>query len=150
MSTYDLSQHGNLPSGAQARFARDGNVYVIARALADGDGNLVSASHPLPTQQIAGAESAVTYGAMQTAAMGNGSAVIVVPANADRRQLIITNVSETTGYLSIGDDAVTTTTYTYVLDPDDTLVFTAPLSTQAIWAADVSADDQNLVYQEAM
>ena len=91
----------------------------------------------------------LTYGAIQTRSMGNAGPTIIVPGNNARRGLIITNISDTVGFLCIGSAAgLTTTTYTLRLAPTETLVFSEPLSAQTIHAV-CGAADKEVAYQEA-
>ncbi len=139
MADIELRQNQQLPAATKTKYVDFGDgthgLKVATQSSAD-------APYIEPTP--------ITYGAIQVSAMGNGASAQIVPTNTNRRGLIITNVSDTTGYLSIGDNAVTSTNYTFILNQQETLIFEEPITTQAIWAADVSAADKNLVYQEGV
>lgn len=91
-----------------------------------------------------------TFGALATAAMGNGAVAEVVPANAARVALWMTNVSDTAGYFSFGDGTgLTTAAYLFRLLPGQTISIEMPLSRQAITSAAIGQAAKNVCYQEA-
>lgn len=94
-------------------------------------------------------QSALTFAVIVTETMGNTTPLAVIPANTARRELIITNISDTTGYFSIGDEAnLTVTNYTLSLTAGETYIFTDLISTQAIYAV-CGAAGKDIAYQEA-
>jgi hypothetical protein len=96
------------------------------------------------------ASSAIVFGDINTVAAGNGVAAVVVAANANRRALIITNVSDTTIFIGINDNVnLILTAWTFELNPGDTLVFDEPITQQAIYSI-CSAAAKNLTYQEGV
>ena len=147
MTTRDVGVHNSLPAGTTTRFIVANQAYIPTSAIVDDAGNPIGTSNPIATTTSA---EVVTYGALQIVAMGNGSAKQIVAANTSRKALVIANVSDTDAYLSINDNSVMNTRYTFYLGPRETLLIESPITTQAIWAADVSAAGKNLVYQEAV
>jgi hypothetical protein len=94
-------------------------------------------------------ELELTYSALATAAMGNATALVVVEANEDRRELILTNVSDTTGYFAIGAATnLSLTVYALKLAAGETYVFDNLVPTQAIYGI-CGAGSKNIAYQEA-
>ena len=149
MSTQDVNLHHSLPAGTTARFVVASAAYISARAMVDASGNPIASSNPLPTTQVS-VSASVTYGAMQVVEMGNGSAKEIVPANANRKALVLTNVSDTPAHLSINDNTVTSARYVFYIGEQETLILDTPITQQSIWAADAGAANKNLVYQEAV
>jgi len=97
-----------------------------------------------------GTDAPIVYGALTTAAMGNAAIAVVVAANALRRGLLITNISDTVGYLSIGGGtSLTVTNYQIRLGVGETIEFTPPITQQAI-SAICGAGSKNITYQEAV
>jgi len=122
------------------------NVYIPGTSLADENSDQLGITgNPLYVQ-----ENILTYGALTTAAMGSTSPATVVAANASRRALVLTNISTTTGYFSIGDGTgLSTTTYLFRLAAGESLVFATPISQQAI-SAICGAASASVAYQEAV
>ena len=91
----------------------------------------------------------ITFAALQTAVMGNAGPAQVVAANGNRRTLFLTNISDTTGFFSIGSAVgLTTTNYLFRLVPNQTVSFVPPVTQQAIFAV-CGAAAKNVGYQEA-
>jgi len=91
----------------------------------------------------------LTFGALTAAAMGNASPASIVAANASRRGLVITNISDTIGYVSIGDGTgLTVTNYLFRIGTGETIELSPPISQQAI-AAICGSATKNVAYQEA-
>lgn len=92
-----------------------------------------------------------TFGALTTVAMGNGAIAEIVPANAARVALWMTNVSDVDGYFSFGDGTgLTTAAYLFKLLPSQTISIEMPLSRQAITSAAIGQAAKNVCYQEAV
>lgn len=121
------------------------SVYIEGVSLADENSDQLGISgNPLYVQ-----ENILTYGALSTATMGTSPGAVVA-ANASRRALVLTNISTTTAYFSIGDGTgLTTTTYLFRLAAGESLVFAAPISQQAISAV-CGAASASVAYQEAV
>ena len=97
-----------------------------------------------------GTDAPIVYGALTPVAMGNSTIVVVVAANALRRGLLITNISDTIGYLSVGGGTgLTTSNYQIRLAPGETLEFTPPITQQGV-SAICGAATKNITYQEAV
>ena len=120
-------------------------VYFYGSAIVDEDSDQLGIS----TNPLYVRKAPLTYGALATAAMGNSSPAEVVAANTSREALVITNISDTDGYFSIGDGTgLTITTYLFKLAAGESLVFAAPVSQQAISAV-CGAASKSVAYQEA-
>lgn len=92
----------------------------------------------------------VTFGALTAASMGNATPVIVTASNGNRCGLVVTNISDTIGYLSVGDGTgLTTTNYLIKIGAGETVELSPPLSQQAI-AAICGSAAKNIAYQEAV
>lgn len=135
-------QVGDLREKALPRYVIDdqGNVLgTIANPLhTDGSGG--TASPPLP----------FTFGGLTAQTMGNAGPAEVIPANANRRALIVTNISDVYAYFSFGNGAgLTTTTYAWLLPPGYAVYIDEPLSTQAVSAICGNAA-KVISYQEAV
>lgn len=97
-----------------------------------------------------GTDASIVYGALTAATMGNATPIVVVAANALRRGLLVTNISDTVGYLSVGaGTGLTTANYQIRLAPGETLEFTPPITQQGI-AAICGAASKSITYQEAV
>jgi len=91
----------------------------------------------------------ITFEALTAASMGNASSASIVAVSASRRGLIITNTSDTTGYLSIGDGTgLTASNYLFRVGTGETIEFSPPISQQAI-ASICGSASKNVAYQEA-
>lgn len=121
------------------------SVYFYGTAVVDESSNQLGIS----TNPLYVRKALLTYGALTTASMGNASPAAVVAANALREALVITNISDTPGYFSVGDGTgLTITTYLFRLAAGESLVFAAPVSQQAISAV-CGAASKSVAYQEA-
>lgn len=93
----------------------------------------------------------LTYGALDAATMGNASPAEVVPANGDRRGLIVCNTSDTTGCFAFDDSTgLTVTVYAFSLAAGASRFFAGPtgISLGALYAVCGSAS-KDIAYQEA-
>ena len=123
--------------------------------LMDEYGNFIDAGNPLYVNGVLTGTVTVTdvplvYGALQTALMGNAGPLEVVAANANRRALVLTNISASIGYYSIGNGVgLTTTNYLFRLYPGESLIFSPPISQQQLFAV-CGVALQNVTYQEAV
>ncbi len=140
----NLTQGQSLEPTDQTRYAEiAANVFALIRGAHITGSDVVL---NVTTQ----AAIPIVYGDIFVVAAGNGIATLVVAANANRRGLIITNVSDTTIWLGINDNVnLILTAWTFELNPGDSLVFDEPITQQAIYSICLVAA-KNLTYQEAV
>lgn len=144
MADKDLAQGDALLQSDKTRYREVATgVYALVRGAHITGSDVTINSN---TQ----AATPIVYGDINTVAMGNGVSALAVAANAARRGLIVTNVSDTTGYIGINDNVnLILTAWTFKLDPGDTIVFDEPITRQAIYSI-CSAAAKNLCYQEGV
>ena len=128
---------GALPIGTNSI----GNIGTVSTVSSITAGSVSVTNIPDPI--------AITFGALTAASMGNANPASIIAVNASRRGLIFTNVSDTIGYLSIGNGAgLTASNYLFRVGTGETIEFSPPISQQAI-AAICGAASKNATYQEA-
>ena len=119
--------------------------------LVRSDGEPIDTTHPMPVvQSAAPTPLPFTFGALTTQTMGNAVPAEVVPGNAARRALIVTNISDVYAYFSFGNGVgLTTAIYAWLLPPGIAVYIDESLSTQAI-AAICGDAAKDIAYQEAV
>lgn len=125
-------------------------VYIVDALTGNALGSLSFPLHITEAGGVAADPAPLTFGSLSSQTSGNAAPAEVVPANASRRAMFVTNISDVPIYFSFGSGyLLTTTTYAFKLNPQQAAYMDPPQTQQSVWAISGAANKM-VAYLEAV